>query len=56
MICLRNDKKKFRLWATKDHSDMWNDLLEIGGKDIIINTDRPTKLVSYFKEKTFPFL
>lgn len=37
----KQDGKKFRLWATKDNHNLWSDLLAIGDKDIIINTDNP---------------
>lgn len=53
MNYIRITKKKFRLWGTKDETELWDDLLEVGGNDIIINTDRPKKLVSYFREKAF---
>lgn len=53
MTCIRSDKKKFRLWATSDNETLWNDLLELGGNDIIINTDNPNKLVKYFREKIY---
>jgi len=42
--------KKFRFWNIPEQKSFWQQLIDVGGENILINTDHPELVIEFFDE------